>query len=567
MIRFKIKSLQKEMSFLSVFLVSTASFSVISGCRTTPISESSAYDDILIDILIEGGTIYLGNEGEGPIETDIGVTGERITFVGDAEKESLHVKTRIDARGLIVTPGFIDPHTHASAEIFSDDAAKRLNVNYLTQGVTTVFIGNDGGGDPDIKGRRKILTESGIGTNVALLVGHGAIRREVIGLADRKPTESELGHMRRMVARAMCDGAFGFSAGLYYTPQNFATTDEVVALAQEAGSRNGYYDTHIRDESSYSIGLKNAIAEAIEIGHRSDAHTHISHIKALGADVWGDSEGVVKLVETARARGQSVTADQYPWLASGTRISNALLPAWALDGGLEQTRERFEQPATFSKIKSEMAENLRRRGGADSILITRIIDADPAFNNKTLAEISEELNIVPIEVALNILKSGDAQIASFNMKEDDVKYFMQQPWVMTGSDGSSGHPRKFASFPQKFSKYVVNEQLITPSDFIYRSAGLAAESLGIRDRGFLRTGYFADITVLDPKAFKPNANYSDPEMLSSGVMNLTVNGTLVIQDGEINTEFAGHVLSAKTEAESENCFGEIFKSSEMGLLK
>jgi len=553
----------KGRSWSSITL-SALSLPLLAGCMSSSTSAIPAADTSSIDVLISGGTVYVGNEGGTPFITDIGIKDDRIVFVGDAKTQFSHVDTRIDAQGLTVAPGFIDPHTHANSELFSKNDKDRLNLNYLTQGVTTVFIGNDGGGDPDISGRRKTLSQSGTGTNVALLVGHGAVRRRVIGLADRAPTDSELGDMKQLVARAMCDGAFGFSSGLYYTPQNFAETDEVVALAREAGARNGYYDTHIRDESSYSIGLRNAISEAIDIGRRSGAPTHISHIKALGTDVWGASGDVVELVKNARAQGQNVTADQYPWLASGTRISNALLPAWALDGGLVQTRQRLKNPSDRAKIRTEMSENLRRRGGANTLLITRVIEVNPTFENTTLEDVSLALNLDPIDAAIDILASGDAQIASFNMQEADVEYFMKQPWVMTGSDGSSGHPRKFASFPQKFSKYVVDRQTITKSDFVYRSAGLAAETFELKDRGFLKTGYFADIVVFDPETFKPNANYAEPEQLSDGVVHLIINGKFAIQNKNVTGGLFGRALRSKLDGNGHDCLNSVPASSAEG---
>lgn len=551
----KLRDKEQRAGLLSCPLIGTTALSMIllTGCLTNSTIDDSSDSLSSIDILISGGTVFIGSEGEPPIVTDIGIKGDKIVFIGEAGSESFRVENRIDARGLTVAPGFIDPHTHADAQLFSKNSEDRLNLNYLTQGVTTVFIGNDGGGDADIAGRKKSLSDLGIGTNVALLVGHGSVRRDIIGLADRAPTGSELDEMRQLVARAMCDGAFGFSAGLYYTPQNYSDTEEVVSLARESGLRGGYYDTHIRDESSYTIGLRDAVSEAIEIGRRSSAPTHISHIKALGRDVWGASSDVIKLVEEARAQGHSVTADQYPWLASGTRVSNALLPAWAQDGGLSETRKRLQTSSSRAKIKAEMAENLRRRGGADTILITRVIDVDPAFQNSTLEDISVALNLEPIEAAIAILARGDAQIASFNMKDADVENFMTQSWVMTGSDGSSGHPRKFASFPQKFSKYVRDKKTITQSGFIYRSAGLAAETFGMDGRGFIKTGYYADIVVFDPLSFTPNATYADPERLSEGVVDLIVNGEIAIKDQEVRKGLAGRVLSAVPEGGIESC--------------
>ena len=547
-------SLKLQVRLFVVFAGVLAVSSILSGCAMEPVKTGNNRSHPLVaDILISGGMVYTGEKGRQGFVSDVAIRAERIVFVGRATPDTVDASQVIDATGLIVAPGFIDPHTHADGDLFSDKAERRLNANYLMQGVTTVFVGNDGDGSSDVQARKDRVAKAGIGTNVAFLVGHGAVREHVIGLSDRAPTASELTAMKKLVADAMCQGAFGFSAGLYYTPQNFATTDEVVALAQEAARRGGYYDTHIRDESSYSIGLLGAISEALEIGRRSGAPTHISHIKALGADVWGASDDVVTLIEDAQAKGQKVTADQYPWLASGTRISNALLPAWVLDGGLKAARQRFANTGTLENIKAEMADNLRRRGGAETILITRMVGGDTAYENTTLKDVADTLKISPIDAAIAILKAGDAQIASFNMQEADVETFMKRPWVLTGSDGSGGHPRKYGTFPHKFEKYVADKHLITISDFVYRSAGLAAESFGLDQRGFIRSNYIADIVVFDPEKFRAKADYAHPEVLSEGVVDLLVNGNFAVRNEKVMPVFAGTALSSKALADSKLC--------------
>lgn len=513
----------------------------------------SAFQATAVDVLIAGGTVYHGNPGEIGAVADIAIRGDRIVYVGDADAAGITATSRIDATGLIVAPGFTDPHTHAEGDLLSDEPGRRLNANYLTQGVTTVFVGNDGGGSANVKGRIAQVAQQGTGSNVAFLVGHSAVREAVVGLEDRPPTGAELAQMKGLVAKAMCDGAFGFSAGLFYTPQNFATTDEVVALASEAGKRGGVYDTHLRDESSYSIGLLDAVREALEIGARSDAPTNISHIKALGADVWGQSNQVIALVEDARKQGQKVTADQYPWLASGTRVSSALLPRWALDGGLEAARKRLDDPAALARIEAGMTENLRRRGGAETLLITRMVKGDAAYEGKRLSEIADAHKVSAIAMALAILREGDAQIASFNMQEDDVLAFMARPWIMTGSDGSDGHPRKYGSFPNKFAKYVRETHLLSVGDFLYRSAGLAAETFGLPERGFLREGYFADIVVFDPKTFRARADYAHPERLSEGVIHLLVNGQFAIRDAQLSSKQSGRPLRSERDYGAELC--------------
>lgn len=526
----------------------------VAGCALSDLpASSSTSPTIYADTLFTGGMVYTGNRGQSGFVADIAIRGDRIVFVGDADAASVGARERIDATGLVVAPGFIDPHTHADGDLLSSEPQRRLNANYLTQGVTTVLVGNDGGGSADLKGQIEQIVERGIGSNVAFLVGHGAVREMVVGLADRAPTATEMTRMKELVANAMCEGALGFSTGLFYTPQSFANTDEVVSLASEAGKRGGIYDTHLRDESSYSIGLLAAVAEAIEIGERASLPTNISHIKALGADVWGDSDQVIALIEAARRQGHQVTADQYPWLASGTRISSALLPRWALNGGLEGARRRFADQATLDRIKAEMTENLRRRGGADSLLITRMVDGAPSYEGKRLGEIAAARNVDAIDMALAILREGDAQIASFNMREDDVLAFMARPWVMTSSDGSNGHPRKYGSFPHKFAKYVRESHDLNMDEFLYRSAGLAALTFGIPQRGFLREGYFADMVVFDPARFRARADYAHPERLSEGVVHLLVNGQFAIRDNELSKRLSGRAVRKEQNHGAELC--------------
>ena len=293
------------------------------GCATSDTSPEPA------DLLIRGGTIYTGSDA--PFVGDVTVTGDRIRSV--SPHAAVSAERVIDAAGMIVAPGFIDPHTHVGDDLASADAAVRLIPNFLMQGVTTAFIGNDGGGDPDVGRVLASAAAKPVGINYAAYVGFGAIREKVVGQADRAPDPAELAGMRALVADAMCEGALGLSTGLFYAPQSFARTDEVVSLAREAGLRGGVYDSHIRDESSYTIGLAAAVGEAIEIGRRAALPVNISHIKALGVDVHGQAPAIIARIEAAQRAGQKVTADQYPWSASGTSLAAALIPLWAQDGG------------------------------------------------------------------------------------------------------------------------------------------------------------------------------------------------------------------------------------------
>ncbi|ATQ44196.1 N-acyl-D-amino-acid deacylase family protein [Caulobacter mirabilis] len=488
-----------------------------------------------LDLLLRGGLVLDGT-GAPPRRADVGIAGDRIVFVGDAK--DLTAGRVVDATGLYVAPGFIDPHTHATADLQSDDAALRAGLNHLAQGVTTVFIGNDGDGSPDIRDRLDRAQQQGVGVNVASFVGFGAVRRQVVGEAAREPTADELQRMKDAVAKAMCEGAIGFSTGLYYAPQSFSKTEEVIALAREAAVRGGVYDSHLRDEGSDNIGLKAAVEEALRIGREADMPVHIAHIKALGVDVHGKAPEIIALVEAERAKGREVTADQYPWAASGTRVSNALLPRWAMDGGKAALRARLADPALRDRLVADTADNLRRRGGPMSILLTSGPHA-----GKRLGDVAKAWGVDPVEAAFRVVRDeGDAAVASFNMAEADIAAFAVRPWVMTGSDGSEGHPRKFGTFPLAWTKFVIAEKLMTPEQFVRRGAGLTADAFRLTDRGYLKPGQYADVVAFDPKVFAAQATYEQPKRLSTGARWVLVNGQVAIADGQPTDAFAGRAL-------------------------
>lgn len=500
---------------------------------------------IPVDIILSGGMVYDGTGSEGQ-QAEVVISEGKITYVGKAEPGQFRAKETIDATGLIVAPGFIDPHTHAGGDLGSSDIERRRNLPFAYQGVTTVVVGNDGNGSSKIADQAASAEKQKIGTNVAYLAGFGYLRKTVMGDDNRSPLPVELEKMKAMMTSAMCTGAFGLSAGLYYSPQNFATTDEVVELAKIAGAYGGYYDTHMRDESTYNIGLFGAVNEALEIGKRSDAAVHISHIKALGPAVWGHSARIIKRIEKAQTSGQKVTADQYPWAASGTRISNALVPRWALDGGLHGLRERLRNETTTIKIRSEMVENLERRGGAEKLLITGSLGNANATVGLTLAEIARVENLDPIEAAMAILMFGDARVASFNMNRDDIRAFAGRDWVVIGSDGSTGHPRKYGSFPKAYRDFVVDGKLMTIAQFVRRSSGQTADIIGLKDRGYLKPGMAADIVMFDPKRFAPRATYQRPRELSTGIEYLLVNGMPLIVVGKHTDQLPGKPLLKET---------------------
>lgn len=503
------------------------------------------------DLLIRGGTVYTGDAA--PFRGDVAIRGDRIVYVGP-KAPGAATKT-IDATGLIVAPGFIDPHAHVNDALASKNPATRLVLPFLTQGVTTAFIGVDGGGSPDIArsfgvvdagagGDDEGLGQSSrdYGINFAAYVGLGAVRAKVIGGADRAPTPAELGRMTALVDKAMCDGALGLSTGLFYAPQSFAKREEVVALAKAAAARGGIYDSHIRDESSYTIGLKGAVEEALAVGRDARMPVHIAHIKALGVDVHGQAPAIIAQIEAAQKAGQIVHADQYPWSASGTGLSAALLPRWAQDGGRAAMLGRFDDSAAMARMRPEIVDNLRRRGGPASLLIT---SGPAAFEGKTLEQVAKDRGIDPVDAAIMVLKQREAGVASFNQDEADIAAFMTRPWVVTSSDASQGHPRYYASYARKYATYVKDKGVLDLATFIKQSTTTTARMFGLEGRGELKAGAFADVIAFDPAKFAPRADYTRPALFSTGMRFVVVNGSLAIENGEVTGLAGGRPLPRK----------------------
>jgi N-acyl-D-aspartate/D-glutamate deacylase len=486
-----------------------------------------------LDLIIHGGSVIDGS-GSSAIKEDIGITGDRIVFVGSSVGRK--AKREIDATGLVVTPGFIDPHTHTAGDL--TDPKRSRNDAYLMQGVSTVATGNDGESPTAIGATLAKWNQQGIGTNVVLFIGQGTVRREVMGMADTKPTAEQMDRMKSLVDTGMKEGAIGLSTGLYYAPGSYSSTEEVIDLARVAAQYGGIYDTHMRDEGSYTIGLLGSVRETIRIGQEAHLPVMISHIKALGPDVWGQSTNVIALIDAARKEGVKVVASQYPYDASGTSVTAALIPRWAEANGalLKNLSDNSLRP----RLVKEMNENLKRRGGADTLLMTA--SSDKAIVGKTLAAIAHERNESPIDAAIEIVKAGGSDVASFNMKESDIEAFMRQSWVMTCSDGSPGHPRKYGTYPRKLRMYVFEKHVITLPFAIRSSTSLPAETLGLKDRGLLKPGYFADVLVFDPKTINERGTYQSPQVLATGVRYLTVNGKLAIDNGSLTTTLAGRAL-------------------------
>ena len=505
---------------------------------TSVLARSQTVETQRLDLLILHGTLVDGS-GKKHRKADVGIRGDRIVFVGDARKANFQAVRTIDATGLIVAPGFIDPHTHTLGDLTNEQT--KSNQAFLLQGVTTVITGNDGGSVLNVGELLAKWEQQGIGTNAALFAGFGTIRQKVLGATDAQPTAVQLEEEKKYVASAMDEGAFGLSTGLYYAPQSYSKTEEVIELAKVAAAKGGVYDTHLRDEGSYSIGLLGAINETIRIGREAKIPVHISHIKALGPDVWGQSKPAIDLMKHARAEGVNITACQYPYEASGSSLTASLVPRWAEVGGRSELLQRIADAQTNQRLLAEMRENLKRRGGADSLLIT---DArDRKLVGKRLSDIAKEMNTSPVEAALDIIKNtGGAGVASFNMNEKDIRRFMKDKFVMTCSDGSTGHPRKFGTYPKKLHEYVFANKIISLPFAVRNSSALVAETFRIPERGLIREGYFADVIVFDPNTVADRSTYEQPELLAVGMNFVIVNGKIAVENSTFTGALGGRAL-------------------------
>lgn len=493
------------------------------------------------DVVIRNGRLMDGS-GNPWIAGDLGIRGDRIVAMGRVEGQAART---IDAAGQIVAPGFIDVHSHAADGI--RHPALRQAQPLLAQGVTTFVANPDGGGPVDLAAQRTALEEGGVGPNIALLIGHGSVRRAVMGDARRAPTAGELTRMEELVRRGMRDGAFGLSSGLFYTPGSFAATEEVIALARAAAESGGVYTSHIRDEGHYSIGVEAAVREVIRIAEEAHTIGIVSHMKALGRDSWGLSAALIQEVEAARARGVQVFADQYPYEASSTSLRAALLPGGVAVGPRSELMDngRLEVSA---EIQATLARNLRLRGGPDAILISSF-KPDRTLEGKTLAQVAAARGTSPERTALELIAQSNPSIVSFNMSEADIEAIMRQPWTMTSSDGAllavgagHPHPRNDGAFARKLAVYVRDKHVLGLASAIRSMTSLPATVFHLTDRGVLRPGAYADIVVFDPARIRDTATYTDPQQLAEGVSYVLVNGTLVREGGRFTDALPGRVL-------------------------
>ncbi|WP_164157049.1 N-acyl-D-amino-acid deacylase family protein [Sandarakinorhabdus rubra] len=497
------------------------------------------------DVIIRGGTLVDGT-GSPRRAADIAIKGDRIAIVGTVPATATAQRV-VDASGRIVAPGFIDPHSHAAPGIETAPLAGAKPI--LLQGITTVMINPDGGGPADLAPQIAKLRTLVPGVNVIPVIGHNGVRRAVMGLANRKPTPAEQARMEALVKQAMDLGAYGLSSGPFYVPGKYSETSELIGLAKVAARYpHAFHTSHIRDESSYDVGVIAAVKEVIDISRAAGLTGVVTHMKMLGPSVWGKSAEAIAMINKARAEGLSIWADQYPYAASGSGLQPSLVPAWAQEGGATALAKRLQNPEQRARIRKEMAANLERRAGANAIQI-RNFPPNRSLEGKRLDEIARARQMDPLDVAIDMLKQGGAGIVSFNMNEKDLEALMQQPWMMTSTDGGlvtfgegAEHPRAYGAFPRKLRRYTLDKGVITLEEAIHRSSGLTADVFAIPDRGVVKPGAYADVIVFDPATVTDTATYDKPHSYSKGIDDIFVNGRAAVIGGVVQPDRAGRVL-------------------------
>jgi N-acyl-D-amino-acid deacylase len=497
------------------------------------------------DLVIAGGRIVDGT-GNPWYYGDLGITGDRIVAIGNLG--AAQAKTRLDAKGLVVAPGFIDIHSHGNSGILRAPAAE----NYIRQGVTTMVEGNDGGGPLPVGPHLAKLAGSRFAVNYATFVGHGSIRRMVVGLENRRATPQEIQKMKALTSQAMFEGAFGLSTGLFYVPGNYATTEEVIELAKAAGALGGMHISHMRNEAE---GVLDSVRETIRIGEEGGLPTQVTHHKISGVPNWGKSVETLRLVEEARARGVDVTIDQYPYTASSTGTA-ALFPQWAQAGGAKSLLERLEAPETRAKIKAAIVEALvNSRGGGDpKNVVMASCGFDGSLAGRNLAELTAARG-APVnmenaaETAIEIQKKGGCSAIYHSMAEEDLERILRSPYTMVASDGgipafgqAAPHPRNYGAFARVLGRYVREHKVISLESAIHKMSGFPAARLKLMDRGLLAVGMKADVAALDPATVADRAGFGKPHQYAAGLRHVLVNGTVVLRDGAMTGALPGRVL-------------------------
>src|SRR6059036_1163481 len=529
---------------------------------------------LMLDLKIEGATVIDGT-GTAGSRVDVGVTDETITAVGDLSRE--RAGTTLNATGKVLTPGFIDMHSHSDWRLWANRRAE----SKIRQGVTTEVVGNCGFSPApvsaefreDLRGFALYVPKGmtfewptfadylrafdvdGSALNVAHLVGHGTLRIAAMGFARRAPTAGELTRMQRLMADAMDDGAWGLSTGLIYAPGSYAETDEIVAIARAAARQRGFYASHIRGEGAT---LLDAVGEAIRVGREAEMSVQVSHVKAAGRPNWGNVPRALALIDAARAEGLDVRADVYPYTASSTTL-RTLLPDWALEGGIDAMLKRLADPTERARVRaaveSPSAESIVSRVGWENVMISYCAKRKEA-EGRRLSEIARARGIDPIDAAIELIveEAGKAYMILFQLDEADLRAALVHPHVMIGSDGSSlapygplgegkPHPRSYGTFPRVLGEYAREQRTLPLATAVHKMTGLPAARLGLRDRGVVRPGARADLVVFDARRVADRATYEDPHRYPDGIEHVVVNGRFVVKNGEHTGSLPGKVLT------------------------
>jgi len=545
------------MRFAFVFLLA-----LTCGTKETappPPAQKAAAD---FDLIIRGGEVLDGT-GAPRVRADVGVRGDTIAAIGDLSKSS--AKTILDAKGKVVAPGFIDLLGNSQAAVLIDPKLE----GKIRQGVTTEVTGEGfspgplseemaaetertkPAGWPNVTWRTlgqfmKVVESKGTALNFAFFIGARNPREMVIGHADRPPTAGELEQMKKIVQQAADEGAVGVASALIYPPGRFATTEELTAMARVAGS----YWTHLRNEADR---IEPAIDEAIRIGRDADVPVDIFHLKIGGQGNWGSMPRVVKKIEAARASGLDIAASVYPFTATSTDLVS-IVPAWAVEGGYLTLQERLKDPATRTRIANELKAGRLRGNGATTIAVR-------GAQTKRLNVIADEMKVDPAEAALRLLEQNPKSPIAifFSLSEEDLKTALVQPWVAFGSDSgavvgemrsSGAHPRAYATFSKVLARYVREQKLLTLEEAVRKMTSLAASRARLADRGIVKNGMKADLVVFDPATVRDVSTYEDPHHFSEGVSHVVVNGTPVLQDGNMTGALPGRILRRSARAGS-----------------
>lgn len=528
----------------------------------------------MLDVLIKNGSLIDGT-GSPATPADIGIKGDtvvQITAPGQIEAEAANT---IDASGRVVTPGFIDLHTHSDSSFLIDPHAD----SKLTQGVTLELFGNCGmsfcapligmakdqfndrlsrSGDnleatwTDFDGYLTALENSGSTINVATQVGHGTVRAAVLGMDPRAPTPEELDRIQQLTAESLDAGALGISTGLWYAPGSFSLTDEIIAYTQPAADRGKLYSSHIRSEADDLCGLFPAHAEAIEIGRRTGARIQISHVKAVGPKFWGRGHELLEGMHRARQEGIDVAGDQYPYAWSSTGFSGAMFGRWALVGGRQKTLERLADSDIRARIRTDVDYYISRNHDAHGCVIASF-PPDQSLEGRSLQDVADEWGVGAQEAALRLYEQSEGSYVLHSMEDKDVYDIAADPFVTVASDGSSlrdegplssgkPHPRSYGTNIRYIEHMVLEKKLVSLEEAVRKMTSLSASRLGLTRRGRIGVGQFADVCVFKPEDLHENATYENPHQYSTGMEHVLVNGKMAIHNGKVTGDLPGRVL-------------------------